>query len=129
MNDRVTVKDAMSRIVYGVNKEFTVKEAVKTMMDKNVGALVIFENDEPIGMLTEKDILENIILNDAKASDVKVKDIMSTPLVTIDPDEDLQEASRLMNKWDIKRLVVVGTDEVVGIITEGDIARICLPRL
>ncbi len=125
MNDRVTVKDAMSRIVYGVNKEFTVKEAVKTMMDKNVGALVIFENDEPIGMLTEKDILENIILNDAKASDVKVKDIMSTPLVTIDPDEDLQEASRLMNKWDIKRLVVVGTDEVVGIITEGDIARIC----
>ncbi|MFQ6050427.1 MAG: cyclic nucleotide-binding/CBS domain-containing protein [Candidatus Hydrothermarchaeota archaeon] len=125
MNDRVTVKDAMSRIVYGVDKESTVKEAVKIMVDKNVGAVVIFDKEEPVGMLTEKDILENIVLNDAKASEVKVKEIMSTPLVTIDPDAELQEASRLMSKWDIKRLVVVGTDKVVGIITEGDIARIC----
>jgi len=118
------VKDLMSKKVTTIEGNKTVFHAAKQMAKERRGYVVIVKKGKPIGILTDSDVLEKVISKGKDPKKVRVKDVMSAPLITISPDEELVEASRLMRKNLIKRIPVVKNGKLVGIITDSDIARV-----
>jgi CBS domain-containing protein len=90
------------------------------MVSKNVGALVVTGKNEPVGIVTERDILRKCC-GEHSCTDVKVKDIMSRPLVTVDIDTPIGIAVEIMTKRNIRRLLVTEKGSVTGIVTQKDL--------
>ncbi|MCP8305109.1 MAG: CBS domain-containing protein [archaeon] len=118
------VRDVMTRDVKTVGMNDSVREAVQKMNKFNIGSVVVVDTERrrPVGILTERDILRMVELY-PEPTIFEVKRIMSTPLVTIDPNTSLEEAARVMTKRGIKRLPVVEDNKLVGMITSSDIMR------
>ena len=119
----ILVKDLMSKKVNKIDYKKTVYDASKVMAKERRGYVVVTNKGKPIGILTDSDVLEKVIAKGKNPKKVKVKDVMSSPLITISPDEEIIEASRLMRKNLIKRIPVVEKGKLVGIITDTDIAK------
>jgi len=118
------VKDLMSKKVNKIEDNKTVYHASKLMAKERRGYVIVTKNDKPIGILTDSDVLEKVIAKGKDPKKVRVRDVMSSPIITISPDEEIVEASRIMRKNLIKRIPVVKNGKLVGIITDTDIARI-----
>jgi CBS domain-containing protein len=122
---RITsVKEAMSPKVLTVGADTTVARAAKMMAHRSVGSAVVVKGKQPIGILTERDLLMKVISTDLRPSKVSVKTVMSSPIITIPPDTDITDALRIMTKNKIRRLPVVVRGKIVGIITTSDIMAI-----
>jgi CBS domain-containing protein len=94
------------------------------MMRKNRRySLVVTRGNLAVGLVTDSDLIKKIIAKNKTPSSVKIKSIMSSPLVTISPEEDVMKAATIMKKNKIKRLVVVKGDEILGVIELSDVAR------
>lgn len=117
------VRDFMTRAEKTVRIDANVREAVKKMNKFNIGSIIVMQGRRPVGILTERDILRRIVESFLEPSLIKVKEIMSHPLVTIKSDVSIEEAARLMTKKRIKKLPVVENDRLVGIITSTDLMR------
>ena len=113
----------MTRGVKTVRVDANVREAVRKMNKFDIGSIVVMQGRRPFGILTERDILRRIVEPCIEPSIVKVKEIMSHPVVTIKPDVNIEEATRLMVRKRIKKLPVVENDALVGIITSMDLMR------
>lgn len=124
MNTEVRVREAMNKSVITISPDATVAEAAKLMADKNIGCVVVVENEKPVGIVTERDITYCVAATDMKPSLVKVRDIMTRKLITISPDALLVDASKKMVKHNIRRLPVIENDRLVGIISNKDILAI-----
>jgi len=124
MDTEVKVREAMTRPVITIDANSTVHEAAKLMAENNIGSVVVVEGEKPIGIITERDVAYCVAATDLKPSLVKVRDIMSKNLRTISPDKTLTEASRIMAKYNIRRLPVIENGKLVGIITNKDILAI-----
>ena len=124
MDTEVRVKEALSSHVITIGKEATVDKAAKIMSEKNFGCVLVVEKGNPIGIITERDICYGVVAKNRMPNKVKVAEVMSTPLRTIDPDKRLTEASRIMVKNNIRRLPVIKGKKLVGIITNKDILAI-----
>jgi CBS domain-containing protein len=120
----VSIKEAMSPKVLTVGPDATVARAAKLMAKRSVGSVVVVKSKKPLGILTERDLLTKVISADLKPSEISVKEIMSTPVITITPDTDIAEASRIMARNKIRRLPVVANGRMVGIITTSDIMAV-----
>jgi CBS domain-containing protein len=118
----VLVKDIMTKKVFVIDPNKTAKDAGILMKKIRRGCLVVTEDNRPIGIVTDSDLIRKIISNDLVASKIKVKDIMSKPLVTVEPDDDILVAVRKMRKSNIHRLPVISGEKLVGIISLRDIA-------
>jgi CBS domain-containing protein len=116
------VKDFMTTNVITIDAQKTVLEAAKLMYQQGVGDLVIIEAKTPKGIVTERDLVRRVVAQ-KRPLDIKVSDIMSTPLITIEEDASLREAARKMVKNQIRRLPVTKKDQLVGIIATSDFAR------
>ncbi|MCS4542297.1 MAG: CBS domain-containing protein [Euryarchaeota archaeon] len=125
MEAKLTVKDAMARGVITIKPSATIAEAAKVMNENDVGCLVVVENNRPVGIITDTDVLARVVSKDLKPSKVKVKDVMSTPLVTVDPDSDISEAARVMERAHIRRLPVMKNNRLVGFLSTTDLAAMC----
>ena len=125
MTTDIQVKDAMIKKVLTATPGQTIHEASKMMKDQDVGSLIICEGKKPVGIITREDIVLKVAAEDKKSSEVKVKDIMTTNLVTITPEDDLADAARMMTKYGFERLPVVSLDKLIGIISDREIAKIC----
>ena len=117
------VGDVMVREVITVDENSTVKEAVSIMNEFQIGSLIVSEKGKAIGIVTERDFLRRVIAEAKNAETTKVKEIMTTPLVVVDPATDLEAAVKLMFQRKIKKLAVVDAKKFVGIVTLTDIAR------
>lgn len=118
------VKDLMKTNVLTIQPDMTVTEAGKLMSEKRVGSLVVVNNKGKIvGILTERDILTDIVAKGEELRDILVKNIMSKHVITIKPEKTIEEASKLMVKKKIKKLPVVENGKIVGIITASDIVK------
>jgi len=117
------VRDVMVREVITVDENSTVKEAVDTMNEFQIGSLIVLERGKAMGIVTERDFLRRVIAGAKDVVNTKVKEIMTTPLVVVEPSTDLEEAVKLMLKSKIKKLAVVDANKLVGIVTLTDIAR------
>lgn len=124
MEEDVKVRDAMTPKVLTVKPSESVDKAAKIMADKNIGSIIVVKNDKPVGIVTERDICYRVVASNKLPSKVSVKDIMSSHLITVSPDNTLNEAARTMAKKNIRRLPVVKDNSLVGIITNKDIITI-----
>ena len=113
----------MSKPLITVDVETPADEAINLMVERNVGALVVTEKGEPVGIITERDILRKCCHQDASCMKVKVGKIMSKPLVTVDVKTPIGEASETMSVKNIRRLLVTEKGKIVGIITQRDLMR------
>jgi len=119
----MTVKGAMSINLKKINSTATVTAAAKYMHEKNVGSLLIEDNDKILGIMTERDILSKVAAQGKHSDEVLVSEIMSTNLFTIDHNAPLEEAGELMRKHKVRRISVTDNDKIVGIITARDVAE------
>jgi CBS domain-containing protein len=117
-----TVKDLMTKKALTIDSQRTVLEAAQLMSRKEVGDLIVVDNEMPMGIVTETDLVRRVMARE-KGLDTKVSDVMSKPLITIDPNASLNEAARKMIKNKIRRLPVLKKHKLVGIIVVSDFAR------
>lgn len=118
-----TVKEIMTEFVQTISTSSSVFEASQMMTKFGMGSLVVTQKGLPVGMITERDIVTKVASKDLNASEVLVEKIMSTPMIFVEPDMIIVEAATLMAAYNIRRLVVVGTDgKLAGIVTVTDIA-------
>ncbi|HKT45842.1 MAG TPA: CBS domain-containing protein [Gaiellaceae bacterium] len=113
----------MTRNPRTVDSGVTVVEVARLMRDEDVGLIPIVESDRVVGTVTDRDIAVRVVAEGRSAEDVKVADVASRELVTVDPEQNLDEALRLMAKHQVRRLPVVEEDgKLIGIVAQADIA-------
>lgn len=117
------VVDAMRKEIVTINEETSVAEASKNMREKGEGCAIILRKGTPVGMVTERDVTWKIAGNGLDPKKVQVSEIMSAPLITIDPDASLIEAAKIMEEHKIRRLAVARKGILYGVLTAIDIAR------
>lgn len=98
-------------------------ETSKVMMEKSLGYAIVLDEGKPVGIVTERDLVLKVMAQGKNPSSVKASEIMSTPLITIDPDASLEEAVKIMVKNGIRRLAVVRGGIIYGMFTARDLAR------
>jgi PAS domain S-box-containing protein len=116
-------KDVMSKDVITVGPKETVVSAAKTMSENNVSCAVVMDSSSLTGILTEKDLLTMIAGKDKNFAKIKVAQIMSSPVDSIGPDLSVLDASEIMETKHIRRLPILEGEQLVGIVTQTDLAR------
>ncbi|MBC7113548.1 MAG: CBS domain-containing protein [Candidatus Methanomethyliales bacterium] len=117
------VRDIMTKNVVKSDKDSTIYDLARLMDHNRIGCIVIAEDDKPIGIVTERDIITKCLAKEMNPREVKAKDIMSSPVITIEPDAEMLEAAKVMVSRMIRRLPVVENNKLVGIITTSDMIR------
>ena len=117
------VRDIMRKSVITSSMKETILDAAKKMSEYGIGCVVVMNDDKPVGVVTERDIVRKVASRDMSAKQVSVFDVMSTPLISIAPDVEVIDAVRMMKERDVKRLIVFKNGEMVGIITDDDVIR------
>jgi len=129
LRTKMLVKDAMSSPVVSLDEEAP-SNKIANIMDKNdLGCVIIINKaGKPIGIITERDLVLRVLTKNLKPDTVKAKDIMTSPLVTIEPDATISDAARRMSRLDIRRLGVLYKGNLVGVISSKDILGV-MPEL
>ena len=121
----VEVKDVMSSPVSTVRETDDMSKVAKTMMRHSVGSVVVVDKKRnPLGIITEKDIVRRVAAKGLHPTKVKAGRIMTKPLRTVEPNLDVKEAVRRMRQQNVKRFAVMDAGKLVGIVTGTDIVRI-----
>ena len=118
----ITVKDIMTKSVIAVDATATVNEAAKMMEDAKVGSVIVMENSTPVGIVTDRDFAVKVAAHAYQIS-TPVKQIMSSPLITIGPDESAWMISELMYTRGVRKLPVIENDQVIGMVTATDLVN------
>jgi CBS domain-containing protein len=120
MEGEVSVRDVMSREYVGVSESDTVLGAVKLMNEDGVGCVVVLRGSEPVGIMTESDVL-SLLAEERDPAETEVSAVMSDPVVSVDADQKLSDAAGTMSREDIRRLLVTNGDELAGVLSERDV--------
>lgn len=107
--------------VYSLGGDSSVFDALKMMAEKNIGALMIIEEDKLLGIFSERDYARKIVLQGKASHDTQVSEIMTKTVITIESENNLEQCMELMTKNKIRHLPVVDNDKVAGIISIGDV--------
>jgi CBS domain-containing protein len=121
METEIPVRDIMTRPVITADVDLDILSAAKRMGSANVGCLIVVSGNKPTGILTERDLVKKIIAQAVDPRNVKVGEIMSSPVVAIEPEANLRDAAALMLQSGVKRLPVISNGKLVGIITDTDL--------
>ncbi len=119
----VFVRDVMTKQVIVAEPDCSVLDAAKKMASKKIGGLVVVDFGRPIGLVTERDILWKVTAKEKNPRKMTVREVMSSPVVTVSPLATLRAAARIMLDNNVRRLVVTRLDEVEGIITARDLTE------
>ncbi len=120
----IKIEDWMSKPVKKVTKDLSVRNAIKIMDENNIGVLPIVENEKPIGVITERDILKRVVAKGIDLDKKTVEDIMTKNPVTIEHDASILEATRLMSENGFRRLLVVKGGKLIGVVTAKDVIEV-----
>ncbi|MEM3640892.1 MAG: CBS domain-containing protein [Candidatus Bathyarchaeia archaeon] len=119
----LSVRDVMVTDVIAVSPETVVKEAVRVMNEFDIGCVVVAEDGNVVGILTERDVLKRVVEEGRNPENTRVSDVMSKPPVTVSPEASLETAIEIMFKFKVKKLPVVEEGKLVGLVTFTDLAR------
>lgn len=122
----VTVRhllDRKGRAVFSIEPEDPVFEAIELMAKHHVGALLVMRGDELVGILSERDYARKVILLGRSSSETPAWQIMSSPVVTVTPDDTVEECMRVVTERRIRHLPVVERGKVVGVVSIGDLVK------
>lgn len=109
--------------IWSINPNSSVLDALKLMAEKNVGALLVLENEKIVGIFSERDYARKVILHGKSSKDTLVKEIMSTNVLVANPENTIEECMALMVKHHIRHLPILENDELIGMISIGDVVN------
>ena len=115
------VRDLMVSSVVTIEPGTSIVDAAQRMIQEEKGPLPVVEGESPVAMVTDRDIIARVVAEGRDPNSVRVEDIATHELVTIGPDQDVNEARQLMDQHELDRILVVEGDRLVGIISEADI--------
>ena len=119
----ILIKDVMTKALITVPESTTVFQVAKMMEQGEIGAIIVKENGNPVGIVTDRDFAIKIAVNNL-SFDTPVEKIMSSPLITINHDESISSAAKIMSSKKIRKLAVSENDKIIGIITSTDIVNL-----
>lgn len=109
--------------IFSVSPEASVFEAIEVMDSKNVGALIVMENDQLVGMISERDYTRKIVLRGKRSRETLVREIMTSELTVAHPHEPVEKCLRLMTEKRIRHLPVMDGEKLRGVISIGDLVK------
>lgn len=124
LND-IVVREIMTQDVFILDITSTALEAAQAMKENNIGSLIVSKDGNPVGIITERDIVHKVMAKDVKPSTMLAEEIMSSPIITVRSSTDVIKASEMMVKSGIRRLAVTNADDKInGIVTDRDILTV-----
>ena len=112
-----------SRTLYSVEPEDPVLEAIRQMADQHVGALLVLKGTELQGIISERDYARKVILHGRSSAETPVWQIMSSPVITVSPEQNVQDCMKLMTERRVRHLPVVEDGKVIGMVSIGDLVK------
>ena len=109
--------------VWSVHPNDTVFDAIKVLASKDIGALVVIEDDRLVGIFSERDYARNVYLKGKSSPETLVRDVMASPVICVRPDQSVNECMTLMTEKRIRHLPVMDDDELVGMVSIGDLVK------
>jgi CBS domain-containing protein len=117
------VRDIMSVNVVTMPPDATIFDVATSMSKMDIGSIIISDKDRPLGIITEADIVRRVIADEKEAKATVARDVMSSPIIHVEPGTALTEAMRVMARSNIRRVAVLKNDSLAGIITSRDLLR------
>ena len=111
------------RLIYSISPDAPVLDAIKEMAEHGIGALLVMQGEKLLGMVSERDYARKVILKGRSSSETKVSQIMSSPVLTVRPEESANECMRIMTDNRVRHLPVIEGERVVGVLSIGDLVR------
>jgi CBS domain-containing protein len=115
--------DLKGHDVYSVKPDTAVIDAIRVMAERHVGALLVLEGSRLVGIVSERDYARKVVLMGRSSDTTPVRDIMTAPVLTIEPDGTVDDAMRLMTERRIRHLPVLRDSRVVGVVSIGDLVK------
>ncbi len=109
--------------VWSVSPDESVFQAISLMADKGIGALVVIEGETLVGIISERDYARKVALKGKTSKDTPVRDIMTSPVVFVSPNQTVDECMRIVTAKRIRHLPVVQNEKVVGVVSIGDLVQ------
>jgi CBS domain-containing protein len=109
--------------VRSIDPNVTVFDAIKLMADYGIGALLVLQNNEPVGLFSERDYARKLALRGLRSRETPVSAVMSAPVITISPDASVQEGMQMMTERFVRHLPVVDGSGVLGMVSIGDLVK------
>lgn len=118
------IREIMNTEVKTIKPSCDVREAAEKMCENRIGCLVVVQKGRMVGILTERDVIMRVVAEDLVPSKTRVDDVMTTEVVMIEPDRDVEDAAEIMTRREIKKLPVISNDRLIGIVTLADICAV-----
>ena len=123
MNNVAEIIKLKGNGVFTISPNITVFEALKILAEKNIGALVVTEQDKVVGIFSERDYARKIILKGKSSIDTTVSELMTTDVLYVAPSDSIDECMALMSENHIRHLPVIGDEKLVAVISIGDVVK------
>jgi CBS domain-containing protein len=129
LRSKMLVKDVMSSPVITIEENAPANKAAELMDKHGLGCIIVTsKNAKPLGIITERDLVGRVLAKNVKPDTIRAKDVMTSPLMTIEPDETISEAARRMSRLNIRRLGVIYKGQLIGLVSSKDILAV-VPEL
>jgi CBS domain-containing protein len=109
--------------IYSVAPDITVFEAIRTMAEKNVGALVVMEDGRLVGIISERDYTRKVALKGKSSKNAVVRELLSTPVHSVTPEHTVEDCMRIMVKYRVRHLPVLENEKLSGVLSIGDLVN------
>ena len=116
------IRDIMEKNVITIENDKTAQDAAKIIAEKDISFLVILDDGKPQGVLSESDFVRKVAAEDKKASEIKISEIMSYKFRSVEPTTTIEDAIQKMLNNNIRRLLILSDERLVGVITQTDLA-------
>ena len=123
------IRDIMEKNVVTIEDDKTALDAANLISEKDVSFLVIMKNNIPVGVLSESDFVKRLAVDDKKASEVIVSEIMSSNFRWVEPETEIEDAIQKMLNNNVRRLVILDNSKLVGVITQTDLTEFLRDKL
>ncbi len=120
----ISVREVMSPTPISLPQNAKVSEAARLMKEKEVGSLLVANGGKTVGVVTERDLVVRVLAENRDPDKTSVDSIMSSPIMTVEPDANIVDAIRKMSRLNIRRLVVMEKGKTGGVVTERDILKV-----
>jgi CBS domain-containing protein len=126
LRTRMVVKDVMTSPVITVDENTSIGNTAQLMEKHNVGCIVVVTGtqEKPLGIITERDLVMRVLAKNIQPSSLTAKEVMTSPLITVDPDEKLSDVARRMSRLNVRRLGVMYKGNLVGLISSKDVLNV-----